>query len=62
MFLKRKSDVEQQIKELQEVLDYINFKCWYYETACDSKSEESVKKLIPNNIPKKLKKLYDTFY
>ena len=33
MFLKRKEIVENQIKELQKTLSFINFKCSYYENA-----------------------------
>lgn len=33
LFQKQKSEVEKQISELQEALETIKFKCWYYETA-----------------------------
>ena len=33
LFLKRKEEVEKQMAQLQETLDTIRFKCWYYETA-----------------------------
>lgn len=33
LFRKRKAEVEKQMTELQETLDTVNFKCWYYETA-----------------------------
>ena len=33
MFLKRREIVENQIKELQKTLSFINFKCSYYENA-----------------------------
>ena len=33
MFLERKAAVEAQMAELQQVMDTINYKCWYYETA-----------------------------
>lgn len=29
----QRDSVVEQIKELQEMLDMLNFKCWYYETA-----------------------------
>ena len=40
MFLERKCIVEQQIKELQNVLSIINHKCWYYETAIAAGTEK----------------------
>lgn len=39
MFLERKKVVEQQMAELQETLDLINHKCWYYETAIAAGTE-----------------------
>lgn len=40
MFLERKQAVENQIAELQETLDFINHKCWYYETALEAGTEK----------------------
>ncbi|CAH2213561.1 MerR family transcriptional regulator [Tepidibacter aestuarii] len=36
MFLERKLETEKQIKILQDSLDKINYKCWYYKTALDA--------------------------
>lgn len=36
MFLERKRETEKQIKILQDSLDKINYKCWYYKTALDA--------------------------
>lgn len=33
LFRKQKAEVERQMEKLQETLDTVNFKCWYYETA-----------------------------
>jgi len=33
MFKKRKEAVEKQIAQLQETLNLLKYKCWYYETA-----------------------------
>ena len=33
MFLERRRVVKQQMAELQKILDTVNYKCWYYETA-----------------------------
>lgn len=40
MFLERKRAVEAQMAELQETLDFINHKCWYYETAIEAGTEK----------------------
>ncbi len=36
MFLERKRETEKKIKMLQDSLDKINYKCWYYKTALDA--------------------------
>lgn len=33
LFLKQREKVQKQMKQLQETMDLIDFKCWYYETA-----------------------------
>ncbi len=40
MFLERKQIVEAQIAELREILDIIDYKCWYYETAIAAGTEK----------------------
>lgn len=40
MFQERKKVVEAQMEELQAVLDIINHKCWYYETAIAAGTEK----------------------
>ena len=40
MFLERRRVVKQQMAELQKILDTVNYKCWYYETAIAEKKEK----------------------
>ncbi|MDD6490191.1 MAG: MerR family transcriptional regulator [Clostridia bacterium] len=46
LFRKRQSEVEKQIAELQETLDVVKFKCWYYETA-----QKAGTTSVPDNMP-----------
>ena len=39
LFEERKKDVERQMRELQETLDLLKYKCWYYEMAIQYQSE-----------------------
>lgn len=39
MFLERRKAVEQQIAKLQQTLNVIDYKCWYYETAIQAGTE-----------------------
>lgn len=43
MILERRSAVQQQMAELQETLDFVEYKCKYYEEALTKKSEVKVK-------------------
>lgn len=40
LFLGRKEAIENQIKALNEALDTVNFKCWYYKTAVEAGTEK----------------------
>lgn len=57
MFYERKRAVEAQIKALQETLDTINYKCWYYDTAVKAESSGAVNCMKPEEIPEKIRKL-----
>lgn len=39
MFLDRRKAVENQIAQLQQTLNIIDYKCWYYETAIQAGTE-----------------------
>lgn len=58
MFYERKKIVEEQIKELQDTLDVIDFKCWYYDTAVKENDENVPKNMLPEDMPKDIKELY----
>ena len=64
LFENRKKEVERQMQELQETLDIVNYKCWFYKTAKELGSSEKVQQLKPNEIPvefqETLKKLKST--
>lgn len=40
MFLERRRAVEEQIAQLQEIKNTIDYKCWYYETAIAAGTEK----------------------
>ncbi len=59
MFYQRKKEVEVQLQELQKVADFINYKCWYYDTACNEKTENRVKNIKANDMPDNIRILYE---
>ena len=59
LFLRQKAAVEEEIRRMNRVLDMLNFKCWYYETAQNDGGEERLTKMIPDGLPKDIRELYD---
>ena len=57
LFEERKKDVERQMKELQETLDLLKYKCWYYEMAIQDQSEERVRSLSAEELTEEYKKI-----
>lgn len=62
LFEKRKKAVELEIEKLQKTLDILNYKCWYYDKAIKDNTEDKIYKLLPNKLPPKIQKLYDSFH
>lgn len=60
LFEKRRSVLEEKIAELQQEMNMIQFKCWYYEMAQELGSEEAVKARIPISCPKKSVRIMKT--
>ena len=59
LFLKQKENVENKIKELENSLNMIKFKCWYYSEAMKDKTEKRVKNITLNDMPKEIKTYYE---
>lgn len=55
----QKLKVEENIKQMEKNLALLKFKCWYYETAIKDNSETNIKKMMPNNLPDDIQKLYN---
>ena len=56
---KQKERVEAEIRQLHKTLDMLKFKCWYYTQAMEDGSEDKAKALIPEGLPKDIRKAYD---
>ena len=55
MFLERKRIVEKQMTELQKILDTVNYKCWYYETAKSVGNTAFVDSIPDEELPEDLR-------
>lgn len=51
LFRARKKAVQKQLEELQETLDLLEFKCWYYEEAVKDGTDRRVRSLTIGEIP-----------
>ncbi len=58
LFINQKAQVEAEIEKLQQVLDMIKFKCWYYETAIKDGGEHNLKDIPPKNMPEDIRTAY----
>lgn len=59
LFIKQRETVEAEIARMHQVLDILQFKCWYYEQAIQDGSEERVKSLIPDRLPDGIRRAYE---
>lgn len=57
LFQARRDAVKKQIKDMQETLELLEFKCWYYEQAIQDGTEEKVRSLSPDEIPKQYRNI-----
>lgn len=51
LFRARRDAMKKQIREMQETLDLLEFKCWYYEQAMEDGTEDRVRSLSIEEIP-----------
>lgn len=58
LFVRQKAAVEAEIRRMQQVLDMIEFKCWYYEQAIQEGSEERLTAMKPEDMPRQIRACY----
>ena len=56
---KQKETVEAEIAHMNQILDMLRFKCWYYEQAIKDGGEDRIKSLLPDRLPDEIQSLYD---
>ncbi len=57
LFIKQREEVKKQLDTLENTLDVLDYKIWFYQTAKNLGSVDKVKKLNDNDIPKKQLKI-----
>ena len=59
LFEKQKATLEAEIAHMNQVLDMLKFKCWYYEQAAKDGSEDGVQSMIPDRLPDEIRQAYE---
>lgn len=57
LFKKRKAELEKQMADLQETMDTVNFKCWYYETAKKAGTTAVPDNMSDDELPEDMRKI-----
>ena len=59
MLLHRRQAVETEIVRMNQVLDMIRYKCWYYEQAIQDGNEDRLLSMDPENMPEEIRLAYE---
>lgn len=59
LFLKQREHVEAEIQRLNQVLDMITYKCWYYEQAMQDGNEDRLRSLTSEDMPETIRQAYE---
>ena len=59
MFLEKREALEQQIRELEQTRDLLDFKCWYYTTAAAEGTDRRVRALSPEEMPVEVRRAFE---
>ncbi|MGN0174250.1 MAG: MerR family transcriptional regulator [Acutalibacteraceae bacterium] len=57
LFRKRQAEVEKQMAQLQETLDTVKFKCWYYETAKNAGTTSVPDNMSDDELPEDMRRI-----
>ena len=59
LFERQKAAVEKEMKKMQETLDMLTFKCFYYEQAIKDGNEDGIHSMLPDKLPADIQAAYD---
>ena len=62
IFRKRREILRHELEDLKGVLDVIEYKCWYYEKACEAGNEAAMINLKSSEIPEKFRKAREAIH
>lgn len=56
IFLNRRRIMKEQLRAMQETLAFLDYKCWYYDTAQKLGSEQAVKEMAVEEVPEEYRR------
>jgi len=59
MLLSRKKALEAEILRMNQVLDMVKYKCWYYEQAIADGNEDRLHSMAPDHMPHDIRLAYE---
>ena len=62
LFLKQKETVEDEIKQMEQTLDMLKYKCWYYEIAIKDGNEKRLQPPKKTIMPQEIRLIYDKLF
>ena len=51
--------MEAELERMNQVLDMIKFKCWYYEQAIKDGNEDRLRTMSPEEMPEEVRRTYE---
>lgn len=58
MFQRQRQNIEAEIERMNQALDMLKYKCWFYDQAMKGVSEEQIHAMIPDSMPKEIQEAY----
>ena len=58
MFQRQRQNIEAEIERMNQALDMLKYKCWYYDTAMQCGDESAVSAMIPDQMPEEIRRAY----
>lgn len=55
LLVEQREQIQNQMAELQRTLDVVEYKCWYYQTAKETGSEEIPKNMADDELPERFR-------
>lgn len=58
MFQRQRQNIEAEIERMNQALDMLKYKCWFYDQAMKGVSEDQLHVMIPDSMPEEIQVAY----